>query len=205
MVGFNRRFAPLTNEARALLKGRAGPVTIVATVNAGAIPRDHWTQDASVGGGRIVGEACHWIDLARSLTGSPIQDVSVIAARDRDGRPVDDIAHISIGFEDGSTAVVHYLANGSKSFPKERIECFWDGKTIAIDNWRRLRRFGVSGPLFDRARAMDKGHRAEVTAWMDAVKTGGASPIPIDEVLEVSRWAILAGERARGGIDRGVQ
>jgi predicted dehydrogenase/threonine dehydrogenase-like Zn-dependent dehydrogenase len=197
MVGFNRRFAPLTRRVRELMRGRAGPLAVVATVNAGAIPRDHWTQDPETGGGRIVGEACHWLDLARALVGAPIEDVQVVAARDRDGMPIDDIAHISALFSDGSTAVVHYLANGARSFPKERIECFFDGKTLAIDNWRRLRRFGVPGPLFERAGAMDKGHDAEVRAWMEAVRAGGPAPIPLDELVEVSRWAIRAGNAAR--------
>jgi len=199
MVGFNRRFAPLTDQVRGLLRGRAGPVAVVATVNAGEIPRDHWTQDPRVGGGRIVGEACHWLDLARSLAGAPIEEVQVVAARDRQGRAVDDVAHLSARFADGSTAVVHYLANGARSFPKERIECFFDGKTVAIDNWRRLRRFGVPGPLFERGRAMDKGHAGEIRAWMRAVRQGGPAPIPLDEVLEVSRWAIRAGDLARSG------
>lgn len=199
MVGFNRRFAPLTDRVREQLRGRAGPVAIVATINAGAIPRDHWTQDPAVGGGRIIGEACHWIDLARSITGSPIRGVDVVAARDRQGRPIDDVAHISVDFEDGSTAVVHYLANGSSAFPKERIECFWDGKTVAIDNWRKLRRYGAGGPGFDRGQKMDKGHAAEVTAWMNAVRSGGPAPIPLEELLEVSRWSIRAGEMALAG------
>ncbi len=196
-VGFNRRFAPLAEEARKLLAGRAGPLSLVLTVNAGAIPRDHWTQDPEVGGGRIVGEACHFLDLARSLAGSPIVSLSVTAAGDGKGRAVDDVAHLSAAFADGSTAVVHYLANGPKSFPKERVECFWDGKALSIDNWRRLRRWGVPGPLWERPRGMDKGHAAEVRAWLAAVRAGGPAPIPLDELLEVSRWAIRAGELAR--------
>lgn len=199
MVGFNRRFAPLTEQVRGLLRGRAGPVAVVATVNAGEIPRDHWTQDPRVGGGRIVGEACHWLDLARSLAGAPIEEVQVVAARDRQGRSIDDIAHLAARFADGSTAVVHYLANGARAFPKERIECFFDGKTVAIDNWRRLRRFGVPGPFFERGRTMDKGHAGEIRAWMRAVRQGGPAPIPLEEVLEVSRWAIRAGDLARTG------
>jgi predicted dehydrogenase len=199
MVGFNRRFAPLARRVAGYLRGRSGPLSVVATVNAGSIPRDHWTQDPAVGGGRIVGEALHWMDLARSLVGAPITAVHATAARDASGAAVDDVAHLALSFADGSTAVVHYLASGAKSFPKERIECFWDGKTVAIENWRRLRRFGVPGPLLERARAMDKGHAAEIAAWDAAVKAGGPAPIPLDEVLEVSRWAIRAAEQARGG------
>ena len=197
-VGFNRRFAPLAREARDLAAGRAGPLSIVATVNAGLIPRDHWMQDPLAGGGRIVGEACHFIDLCRFLAGAPIRDLRVAVARDAQGRPVDDVAHLSVEFRDGSTAVVHYLASGARAFPKERIECFWDGRTVAIDNWRRLRRFGVGGPLWERPRGMDKGHADELRAWAAAVRAGGPPPIPLDELFEVSRWAIRAGRMARG-------
>jgi predicted dehydrogenase len=197
MVGFNRRFAPLAARVAGYLRGRAGPLSVVATVNAGAIPRDHWTQDPAVGGGRIVGEALHWMDLARSFVGAPITGVHATPARDASGRAVDDVAHLALTFADGSTAVVHYLASGAKSYPKERIECFWDGKTVAIDNWRRLRRFGVPGRWLERGGAMDKGHAAEIAAWHAAVKSGGPSPIPLDELLEVSRWAIRAAEQAR--------
>jgi predicted dehydrogenase len=198
MVGFNRRFAPLAGDTLGLLAGRAGPVAMVMTVNAGAIPRDHWTQDPEVGGGRIVGEACHFIDLARYLAQSPITDLRVTSAATRSGRPIDDIAGITISFADGSTAAIHYLANGAKSFPKERIECFFDGKTVAIENWRRLNRFGVPGGSrwFERAGKMDKGHAAEIAAWVRAVREGGPPPIPLGELLEVSRWAIRAGEMA---------
>lgn len=199
MVGFNRRFAPLTTEVREILRGRVGPVSVIATVNAGAIPRDHWTQDPEAGGGRIVGEALHWIDLARSLVGAEILDVHVTPARNPQGRPIDDIAHVSVEFADGSTAVVHYLANGAKAFPKERIECFFDGKTVGIDNWRRLQRFGVPGPWFEGKGRMDKGHQAEIRAWIRAVREGGEPPIPLAELIEVSRWAIRAGAMARDG------
>ncbi|GAB5534164.1 MAG: bi-domain-containing oxidoreductase [Rubricoccaceae bacterium] len=197
MVGFNRRFAPLAVEAKSLLAGRAGPLSVVATINAGAIPRDHWTQDPQVGGGRIAGEACHWLDLARYLVGAPIVDLEVTAAKDRSGAPIDDVAHLSVAFEDGSTAVLHYLATGSNAFPKERIEGFFDGKTFAIDNWRKLRRYGFSGRRFERPRGMDKGHDAEMELWMKAVRAGGPAPIPLDELLEVSRWSVRAAELAR--------
>jgi len=200
MVGFNRRFAPLTDELRKRLSGRAGPLAMVITVNAGTIPSDHWTRDAEQGGGRIVGEGCHFIDLARCLAASPITDMQVTSARDRQGRAVNDIAHVSLAFADGSTAVVHYLANGSRAFPKERIECFWDGRTAAIDNWRRLLGYEGALPWGERARRMDKGHAAELTAWMNAVRTGGPAPIPVEELLEVSRTAIGA-ETMAGGME----
>ncbi|HXT47535.1 MAG TPA: bi-domain-containing oxidoreductase [Gemmatimonadaceae bacterium] len=197
-VGFNRRFAPLTTALRRKLAGRAGPLAMVITVNAGAIPSDHWTRDAVQGGGRIVGESCHFLDLARCLAGSAITDITVNSARDHDGRIVNDVVHLSLAFADGSTAVVHYLANGSRAFPKERIECFWDGRTAAIANWRRL--FGYEGamPWNERARRMDKGHAAEISAWLEAVRSGATAPIPLEELLEVSRWAIRAEVMANG-------
>jgi predicted dehydrogenase/threonine dehydrogenase-like Zn-dependent dehydrogenase len=195
-VGFNRRFAPLTTEVQGHLAERAGPVSLILTMNAGSIPRESWVHDPAIGGGRIVGEACHLLDLARVLVGARITEVQVTVARDRQGRPVDDIAHLAVAFADGSTAVVHYLANGSKAFAKERIECFWDGRVVTIDNWRRLLRFGVPGPFFNFPRRMDKGWDAEMRSWVGGV-AGGIPPIPHDELFEVSRWAIKAAAQAR--------
>ena len=195
-VGFNRRFAPLTGSLREQLQRRAGPASLILTVNAGAVPRDHWVQNPAIGGGRIAGEGCHFIDLARHLVGSPISAVNVTVARDASGRPLNDITHLSMSFVDGSTAVVHYLANGAASFPKERVEAFADGKIWRIDNWRRLYAWGgiASGGMFSRP---DKGHRSEVAAFAAAVRAGGAPPIPYDELFEVSRWTLHAAAAAR--------
>ena len=168
MVGFNRRFAPFSREVASHLAARSGPVALSITVNAGAIPRDHWTQSADVGGGRIVGEACHFIDLARALVGQTITRLHVTPAGARSGEPVDDIAALSLSFADGSIASISYLANGAKSYPKERVECFFDGRTLVIDNWRKLRRFNVRGPLFELGKRQDKGHAAEIDAWLSA-------------------------------------
>jgi predicted dehydrogenase/threonine dehydrogenase-like Zn-dependent dehydrogenase len=199
-VGFNRRFAPLSKRLREYLSGRSGPASLVITVNAGAIPREHWTQDPEQGGGRIIGEACHFIDLARALVGAPIADLQVLTAQDRRGQPIDDIAHLTLGFTDGSTAVVNYLSSGSKAFPKEEILSFFDGATARLDNWRRLQRFGIPGPWRDARTGMDKGHRAEIAAWLEAIRAG-TMPIPLDELMDVSRWSIRAGLLSR---DRGA-
>lgn len=201
-VGFNRRFAPLTADLKKLADTRSGPLSLVITVNAGHIDPDHWTHDPELGGGRIVGEACHFVDLARFLAGASIDDFTVRTALDGRRRPVEDIAHLTLTFNDGSTAAIHYLATGSSRFPKERIEAFFDGRTAAIDNWRRLRTWGLPrpGPLL--ARRMDKGHAAEVEAFATAVRSGGSPPIPYDEIFEVSRWTIRAAELARGKIKR---
>ena len=106
---------------------------------------------------------------------------------------------MSLGFADGSIASIAYLANGAKSYPKERVECFFDGRTLSIDNWRKLHRFGARAPMFEMSKRQDKGHSAEVDAWMRAVKSGGPAPIPLDELIEVSRWSIEAGAAARRG------
>jgi predicted dehydrogenase/threonine dehydrogenase-like Zn-dependent dehydrogenase len=199
MVGFNRRFAPLTREVVAEASRRSGPLVANITVNAGAIPREHWTQSATIGGGRIIGEGCHFIDLARALVGHEIVRVDVASASTPSGESVDDVALVSLGFADGSIASIAYLANGAKSYPKERVECFFDGRTIVIDNWRKLHRFGTRGPLFEMSKRQDKGHASEVEAWLRAIKQGGPAPIPLDELIEVSRWSIDAGAAARRG------
>jgi predicted dehydrogenase/threonine dehydrogenase-like Zn-dependent dehydrogenase len=197
MVGFNRRFAPLTREVARHVAARGGPLVVNMMVNAGSIPRSHWTQDAEIGGGRIVGEACHFIDLARALVGHAIVHADVTTATTHGGELIEDIAMLVLRFVDGSIASIAYLANGAKSFPKERIECSFDGRTLAIDNWRRLRRFNVPGPLFEFGKRQDKGHAAEIEAWLTAVRLGGPPPISADELFEVSRWAIRAGHASR--------
>lgn len=197
-VGFNRRFAPLVLKARKALQGRAGPLVALLTVNAGTIPPDHWTRDTVVGGGRLLGEGCHFLDLARCLIGAPIHELSVTPASSRSG-PLDDVALVQVGFTDGSSASIHYLANGNKSYPKERVELFWDGKILALDNFRRLRGWGLSVPHGGLwGGGQDKGHNALVAAFVSAVRGEGPPPIPLEEILEVSRWAVRMGELSLG-------
>ncbi len=190
MVGFNRRFAPLTRQLERALAGRAGPLATVITVNAGALPAEHWTRDAEQGGGRLVGEACHFVDLARAITRSPIVSLTTTIAHTRDGRPEGDVATIALSFADGSVAAIHYIASGSRAFPKERVECFFDGRTLTLDNWRRLQNWDSALPRLGRGSTQDKGHRDELKAWLRALRTGGPAPIPLDEIIEVSHWVV---------------
>ena len=132
---------------------------------------------------------------------APISGLSVRSARDSSGSSIDDIALLSVGFADGSTAAIQYLANGARTFPKERVECFFDGKTVVIENWRRLRRYGMRGRRFDRTRRMDKGHHAEIVRWLATVRGETPASIPLDEILEVSKWAIRAAKAARNGTE----
>jgi predicted dehydrogenase/threonine dehydrogenase-like Zn-dependent dehydrogenase len=186
-VGFNRRFAPHVVVMKKLLSGIQEPKSFVMTVNAGAIPSNHWTQGPA-GGGRIVGEACHFIDLLRFLAGVPIR-VARIARMDTATR---DTATITLEFVDGSLGAIHYLANGSKAFPKERVEVFARGGVLQLDNFRQLRGFGWPGFRKMKLWRQDKGQRDCARAFLAAVETG-VPPIPLDELFEVARISIELG------------
>jgi predicted dehydrogenase/threonine dehydrogenase-like Zn-dependent dehydrogenase len=196
MVGFNRRFAPMVVKTKSLLSGVADPKAFVMTVNAGAIPANHWTQDPAVGGGRLVGEACHFIDLVRHLAASPVVGMTVAGLHPPGGPARTDIASLTLTFADGSIGVINYLANGHKAHPKERLEVFCAGRVLVLDNYRKLTGHGWPGFSGMRAFSQDKGQRACVAAFVEAVKSGGPAPIKPVEILEVSRLAIEAAERA---------
>jgi predicted dehydrogenase/threonine dehydrogenase-like Zn-dependent dehydrogenase len=193
MVGFNRRFAPQVAKMKSLLAGARGPKAFVMTVNAGAIPAEHWTQDREVGGGRIVGEGCHFIDLLRFLAG---ERITAVRTNTMDSPSADSVS-IELRFADGSIGTVHYLANGSKSFPKERVEVFAQGRVLQLDNYRRLTGFGWPGFKKMNLWSQDKGQKACAAAFVQAVASGGASPIPFEELIEVGRATIVAADLAR--------
>lgn len=191
MVGFNRRFAPQVQKISALLAGVKEPKSFVMTVNAGAIPSDHWTQDPHVGGGRIVGEACHFVDLMRYLAGAPISGFHATYMGAVPGVAVtSDRVSFTLSFADGSFGTVHYLANGHKSFSKERLEVFCAGRILQLDNFRRLRGFGWRGFSEFNLWRQDKGQNACAMAFVDAVRAGGEAPISYEEIIEVSRTTI---------------
>lgn len=195
-VGFNRRFAPHVAKISRWLDAVPGPKSLVMTVNAGAIPHNHWTQDPDVGGGRLIGEACHFIDLFRFLARSPIVSVNTVPLRDPSGPAVSDTCTISLSFADGSIGTIHYFANGHKSLPKERLEVFAQGKVIRLDNFRRLVSYGWPGVHAMRLWRQDKGQMACAAAFVQAVETGVA-PIPFEQLIEVARVTIQASEAAR--------
>jgi predicted dehydrogenase/threonine dehydrogenase-like Zn-dependent dehydrogenase len=190
MVGFNRRFAPQVRRMLALLAGTPGPKSFVMTVNAGAIPPNHWTQDREVGGGRLVGEGCHFVDLLRFLAGSPIASHQVLAM---DSATRDSFS-INLRFADGSLGTIVYLANGSKAFPKERLEVFAGGRVLQMDNFRRLAGYGWPGFAKMNLWRQDKGQAACASAFVQAVAQGGPSPIPLDELMEVGRVTLELAE-----------
>ncbi len=187
MVGFNRRFAPQVQKIKSLLAGVNGPKSFVMTVNAGAIPADHWTQDLEIGGGRIVGEGCHFIDLLRFLAGSPIVAHSRVAMDSATG----DTVSLQLGFADGSIGTVHYFANGCKAFPKERLEVFAAGRVLQLDNFRKLKGYAWPGFKGMNLWSQDKGQKACAAAFVKAIADGGVAPIPFAEIVEASRVSIL--------------
>lgn len=195
MVGFNRRYSPHIQKIKSVLASDPNPISMSFLINAGAIPMDHWTQQ-EVGGGRIIGEAVHFIDLARYLAASPIQSIQAVPLGKTSTL---DVATIQIQFENGSVASVHYWANGHRGFPKERISVFASGKVFEVDNFRRLTAFGVKAFSSFKTSRQDKGHPAMLEAWLKALKVGGPSPIAPEEIFEVSRAAILALESAKSG------
>ena len=186
MVGFNRRFAPQVVKIKSLLAGATGPKAFVMTVNAGAIPADHWTQDKEVGGGRIIGEACHFVDLLRFLAAAPIVSHHASPMKSATG----DTVTMQIGFADGSIGTIHYFANGTKRFPKERLEVFAAGRVLQLDNFRKLTGFGWPGFSKMNLWRMDKGQKACAAAFVEALRTGKPAPIPFEEIVEVSRVTI---------------
>lgn len=193
MVGFNRRFAPQVVKMKALLAGVPEPKAFVMTVNAGAVAPEHWTQDRTVGGGRIVGEGCHFIDLLRHLAGVPIVRHSAVAmGRHPSLAVISDKAMLMLEFADGSIGTIHYLANGNRSFPKERLEVFCGGRMLQLDNFRKLRGWGWKNFSKMNLWRQDKGHAACAKAFMEALRSGGPAPIPLEEILEVSRVSIKA-------------
>ena len=156
------------------------------TVNAGAIPAGHWTQDREVGGGRIIGEACHFIDLLRYLAGSPIADAQAVALGHTQGMAgLEDKATTTLGFADGSVGTVHYLANGHKSFPKERLEVFCGGRILQLDNFRKLKGFGWPGFVKMNLWRQDKGRKTA-----PPLLCGPSSRVANPLLLSMNSWKL---------------
>lgn len=191
MVGFNRRFSPLVKKMKELLSSVAAPKSFIYTCNAGIIPANHWTQDVNVGGGRIIGEACHFVDLLRFLAGSPIAGWQVMTMGQHPAvAVVSDKAIINLKFEDGSIGTIQYFANGGKRFPKERIEVFAGDAVLQLDNYLVLRGYDWPNFLKMKLWKQDKGQNACAKAFVESIKKGKDAPIPFDELMEVSRVVI---------------
>jgi len=196
-VGFNRRFAPLAKKMKKALGNSITPINIVATMNAGFIPKDVWVHDMEIGGGRIIGEACHYIDLCTYLTGSKVVSVCMNAMGLNPEENTDNTS-ILLKYENGSNAVINYFANGSKSYSKERVEVYSQERTLIMDNWRTLKGYGFKG--FTSAKSsQDKGHLNQFQALVNQQKNGGESIIPFIEIVNTTRASFAAIESLKEG------
>jgi predicted dehydrogenase/threonine dehydrogenase-like Zn-dependent dehydrogenase len=204
MVGFNRRFAPLAVEMKEFI-GRGEPLVMHYRVNAGFIPPDHWVHDPEQGGGRIRGEVCHFVDFLTYLSGAPPVSVQALPLS-HSGAYSDDNVVATLRFGNGSLATIHYVANGDKSFSKERVEVFGGGAVAVLEDFRRLElvRSGKKRVAESRL-AQDKGHRGEWQAWAEAIIGKRAEPIPFDEIVASTLATLRIAESRAAGETRDIE
>ncbi|MBN1256671.1 MAG: bi-domain-containing oxidoreductase [Planctomycetes bacterium] len=196
MAGFNRRFAPQIIKIKKCLANEKAPKAMVATMNAGKLPSNHWLLNPDIGGGRILGEACHYIDLLRFLAGTEMVSVKATPLGDNSSSLCQS-ATIILSFADGSIGTLHYLANGHGLLPKERLEVFCGGKVFQLDNYRRLRGYGVPGFKKMNLWRQDKGQGNCAKEFVQAIVDGKESPIPYQELIEVAEVTFKALEELR--------
>ena len=199
MVGFNRRFAPATKWAlNAIGQNRAG-LRFLCRVNAGPLPENHWLLDAQVGGGRLLGEACHFVDLAYHVAHSPAVEVEARALDDGRHPSGNQDYRIEIAFANGATAAIDYLSSGDPSLAKERIEIHRSGTSIVIDDFREASLHRAGKRTVKKWRTRDKGHRAEMVAFLEAVRDGRPTPVREDEAIESTALTLAAARSVREG------
>ena len=200
MVGYNRRFAPLAVAARSLFKDRSAPLSISYRVNSGRIPREHWLQDPREGGGRIIGEVCHFVDFMQFLTGAMVVRVYCEAVTSRNRQIVEeDSVFITLRFSDGSNGSIAYLAEGDKAMPKERVEIFGEGKVFVLDDFRSATVYKQGREEVTKLRGQDKGQRDEVRALCAMVLEAGPAPIALNDLANTSRATFRIRESLRTG------
>lgn len=196
-VGFNRRFSPYVAKAKTLLGNTQSPLNMIATMNAGYISPDVWVQDMKVGGGRIIGEACHYIDTMIFLAGCKVKEV-IMSALGTHPEENTDNAVITLRFENGSQGAINYFSNGSKSYSKERIEIYSQGRTLIIDNFRKMRGYGFKG-FSGMSGKLDKGHKTQFSKLIQAIKNGNGPLINFDELVNTTRASFAAVESLKSG------
>lgn len=186
MVGFNRRFAPLARQVHDFFEKRTNPLAINIRVNAGFIPKTHWTQAPEEGGGRIIGEVCHFIDLMQYFTNSlPVRVYAESTTDNRTDTTDFDQVSMTLKYQDGSIGMIHYFSNGDKSYPKEYIEVFGENRIAIIDDFKSGI-FVKNGKTSRVKGVQDKGHQAEVAAWLNSIKNGTAAPIGFDSLVSTT-------------------
>ena len=185
MVGYNRRFSKLIKKIKYKIDQLNCPKAFIYTCNAGHLSTAHWTQDKNKGGGRLIGEACHFIDLLRFLAKDNIKDINIIELVQN--KSLNDTFTINITFMNGSIGTIHYFSNGNKSYQKETLEIFAENSIIRLDNFRAIKSWGINLNESNKFR-QDKGQKECIKSFLDAVKFGKESPIPISEIFEVQEW-----------------
>lgn len=196
-VGFNRRFAPLAIEMKKQLGNGTGALNIIATMNAGFIPPEVWVHDLQSGGGRIIGEACHFIDLCTYLSGSKVKAV-LMNAMGVSPQENTDNASILLKYENGTNAVINYFSNGSKAYSKERLEVFSQGKILILDNWRKLKGYGFKG-FSSKTTSQDKGHANQFSLLIRTLQNSGEPLIPLYEIINTTKASFAAIQSLKEG------
>ena len=189
-VGFNRRFSPFIQKAKQLIGNNSTPISIITTMNAGFIPLDVWVHDLKIGGGRIIGEACHFMDLMIFLTGSKIKEVCMSGLGQHTEENTDN-AIITLKFENGSQGVINYFSNGNKSYSKERVEIYSQGRILILDNFRKMNGYGFKG-FSSMSGKLDKGHKSQFQQLIKNTKLGGEAIIPFDELINTTKASFAA-------------
>ena len=196
-VGFNRRFAPLAIQMKKALGSVNSPMNIIATMNASFIPSKSWVHDMEIGGGRIIGEACHFIDLITYLSGSKVKAVCMNSMGIQTNENTDN-ASILLKYENGTCAVINYFSNGSKAYSKERIEVYHQEKTLVMDNWRKLKGYGFKN-FNSSSSGQDKGHQNQFNLLLSSIQNGGDQIIPFDEIVNTTKASFAAIESLKKG------
>jgi len=188
MIGFNRRFSPYIKLIKGEIDKYKEPKSFIYTINAGFVPKNHWVHDNKIGGGRLIGEACHFVDLLRYLCGFKIAEFRILNSfKNKLGN---DTFSIQISFIDGSIGTINYFANGNKGYPKEKLEIFFSGKIILLDNFRNIKSWGLNRRINKRSFFQKKGQKECIFNFLESIKGGKPSPIPIDEILEVQSFLL---------------
>ena len=195
MVGFNRRFSPLTNKLKKAFGN--SPMTMIYRINAGAIPTDNWIQDLEIGGGRILGEVCHFIDYLTYLNGSVPTKVSATALPNVHN--TNDTLNILIQFKNGSSGVIGYYANGSKAMTKEYVEVFSAGMSATLNDFKELKIYGKGKPKKKKILNQNKGQKEMVEAFVNGLLKEGKAPIPFKEVIAVTKASFKVLESIKQG------
>lgn len=196
-VGFNRRFAPLALKMKKALGSGNTPMNIIATMNAGMIPSNVWVHDMEVGGGRIIGEACHFIDLISYLAGSKVKSVCISSMGVNPAENTDN-ATLLLKYENGTNGVINYFSNGSKAYSKERVEVYHQERTLIMDNWRKLTGFGFKN-FSSATSSQDKGHQNQFNLLIESVQNGGNAIIPMDDLVNTTKASFAAIESLKTG------